>query len=378
MDLAFSPEQEQLRAAVREFLNKECDRRAVREFEESDLGYSAELWKKMVGKGWPGLPFPKQYGGQGKGFLDLTVLLEEIGRFPFPCPIQSGVLQSGLALLELGSEQQKRAWLPRVLSGETRVVFCLTEPSASYDPWGLQVRAMTRGDSWSINGAKLFIQYANSAHYYLVIARTRDNEDDPADGLSLFLVDARATGIGKTPLVTIASDRQHELVFNQVLTPRENLVGPLHKAWPAIQKVLTLCTIALCAEMAGGTQAALEYAVDYAKVRVQFGRPIGSFQAIQHYAANMLTDSDAAKLSVYEAAWRVDAGLPYAMEASQAKAVCSEAYQRVTSKGHQIIGGIGFYKEMDMQLWYRRAKAMEQIFGDADYHRERVAQLMEL
>jgi len=378
MDLSFSPEQEQLRKEVRELLQRECDRRAVRDMEESDPGYSPELWKRMAGRGWLGLPFPAKYGGQGKGFLDVTVLCEELGRQPCPIPIQTGVLQSGLALLELGSEAQRRAYLPKILSGELRFSLCLTEPSASYDPSGIQVRAMTRGDQWSINGTKLFIQYAASADSYLVVARTRDNEDDPADGLSLFLVDAKSKGIGRTSLVTIASDKQCELVFNQVLIPRENLVGPLHKAWPAIQKALTLSTIALCAEMAGGTQAALEYAVEYAKVRVQFGRPIASFQAIQHYAANMLTDSDAARLSVYEAAWRVDAGLPCEMETSAAKAICSEAYQRVTSKGHQIIGGIGFYKEMGMQLWYRRAKAMEQLLGDADYHRERVAQLMEL
>ena len=209
------------------------------------------------------------------------------------------------------------------------------------------------------------------------VARTRDT-DDPADGLSLFVVDATTEGIGKTGLVTSADDKQCELVFTQVIVPRTSLVGPLHGAWPGIHKALTLSTIALCAEMAGGTQAALNYAVDYSKIRVQFGRPIGSFQAIQHYAADMLTASDAARLSVYEAAWRVDEGMPYAMEASAAKAVCTEAYNFVTQKGHQIMGGIGIYKEMDMQLWYRRAKAAEQFFGDADYHRERVAQLMEL
>ena len=176
----------------------------------------------------------------------------------------------------------------------------------------------------------------------------------------------------------MAEDKQTEIVFNQTMVPGTRLVGPLHGAWPAIRKVLDLSTIALCAEMSGGMQAALDYAVEYSKIRIQFGRPIGSFQAIQHHAANMLIEMDAARYSAYEAAWRVDEGLPYEMETSMAKALCTEAYQRVTATGHQILGGVGFYKELDMQLWYRRAKTAEAFFGDAEYHRERVAQLMGL
>ncbi|MCH7553082.1 MAG: acyl-CoA/acyl-ACP dehydrogenase, partial [Chloroflexi bacterium] len=358
MDLSFSAEQDTFRATLREFMAKECDRMAVRDWEESELGYSADVWRKMGELGWLGIVFPKKYGGQGSAWLDLVVLMEELGANPCPTPYQTGVLQSGLALLELGSEKQKKTYLPKILSGDLRFSLCLTEPSASYDPWGLQVRGMTRGEHWVLNGTKLFIQYAASADYYLVVARTRDADDD-ADGLSLFLVDANTEGIGKTPLISISDDKQCELVFNQVLVPRENLVGTLHNAWPALRKVMTLSTIALSAEMAGGTQAALNYAVDYAKFRVQFGRPIGSFQAIQHYAADMLIASEAARFSAYEAAWRVDEGMPYEMETSAAKAICSEAYTKVTAKGHQILGGVGIYKEMDMQLWYRRAKAME-------------------
>ena len=377
MDLAFNEQQEMLRKAVRSFLQQECDRIVVRELEESDLGYSPEHWRKIAGLGWTGIIFPEQYGGAGGSFLDLVVLLEEFGRNPFPSPYQTAVVQSGLALLEMGSEAQKRRYLPPLLKGELMLTFALTEPSATYEPSGVELRAFPRGDGYALSGTKLFVQYAKGADAYLVVARTEDGPD-PAHGLSLFVVDAKSKGIGLTSLKTIADDKQCELVFNQVAVPGENLVGPLHGAWPGLQKVLALSAIALSAEMAGGTQAALDLAVDYAKTRVQFGRPIGTFQAIQHYAANMLTDSDAARYTVYEAAWRVSAGLPFLLEASEAKAICSEAYQRVTAKGHQILGGIGFYKEMDMQLWYRRAKAMEQLLGDPDYHREKVAQLMEL
>ena len=377
MNLAFTPEQEAFRKEVRDFLAANCDRAAIRRLETSDLGYSTEHWRKMAEMDWLGLAFPKEYGGQGKGFTELAILLEEFGRRPFPAPYQNAVLQSGLALLHLGTESQKKTYLPKLIDGSSRFAFCLTEASASYDPSGVNVRAIMRGQEYALNGTKLFIQYGASAGYYIVVTRTRDT-DDYADGLTVFLVDANAKGITKTPLKSMADDKQCEIVFNQVMVSRQDILGPLHKAWPALQKVITLATIATCAEMSGNARAALEHAVEYAKHRVQFGKPIGSFQAIQHYAANMLTDADAATLAVYDAASRVDAGLSCEMEASQAKAVCSEACHRVTAKGHQIMGGIGFYKEQDMQLWYRRAKVFEQLFGDTEYHREKVAQLMML
>jgi alkylation response protein AidB-like acyl-CoA dehydrogenase len=377
MDIAFSPEQEAFRKEVRDFLTASCDRATIRRLEKSDLGYSPDHWRAMAQMGWLGLAFPKEYGGRSKGFTELCILLEEFGRHPFPTPYQNAVLQSGLALLHLGTESQKKAWLPKLIDGSSRFALCLTEASASYDPWGINVRAIMRGQEYALNGAKLFIQYGASADHYIVVARTRDTEDH-ADGVTVFLVYANAKGITKTPLKSMAADQQCEVVFNQVMVHRQNILGPLHKAWPALQKVITIATIATCAEMAGGARAALEHAVEYAKHRVQFGKPIGSFQAIQHYAANMLTDADAATLATYDAASRVDAGLPHEMEASEAKAICSEACQRVTAKGHQIMGGIGFYTEQDMQLWYRRAKVFEQLFGDANYHRGKVAQLMML
>ncbi|MBM4405161.1 MAG: acyl-CoA dehydrogenase [Chloroflexi bacterium] len=377
MDISFTPEQEAFCKAVRGFLAAHCDRTVVRQLEAGDLGYSQDHWRAMAQMGWLGLAFPAAYGGQGKGFTELAILLEEFGRHPFPTPYQNAALQSALAILHLGSESQKKAHLSKLFDGSSRYAFCLTEASASYDPWGVNVRAIMRGPEYAINGAKLFIQYGASADHYIVVARTRDTEDH-ADGITVFLVEANAKGITKTPLKSMADDKQCEIVFNQVMVSRQNILGTLHKAWPALQKVITLSTIAASAELAGCARAALEHAVDYAKHRVQFGKPIGSFQAVQHYAADMLTAADAATLAVYDAASRVDQGLSHVIEASQAKAVSSDAALRVTAKGHQIMGGIGVYKERDMQLWYRRAKVMEQLFGDAQYHREKVAQLMML
>ncbi len=352
MDLAFSERQETLRAEAASFLQDASERWDVRELEAADPGYSPELWKTMGQRGWLGLLFPKAYGGTDEGFQVLAVLLEELGRRPMPTPYQTGIVQSGLAHLELADETQLARYLPPMATGALRFSFCLTEPSGSHEPSAVETRAEAHGAGYSLSGTKRFIQYAASADAYLVVART--------------------------PLLTIGGDRQCQIEFDQVDVAAENLVGPLHGGLPALRKVLALATIAQSAEMVGGARAALDYAVDYARTRVQFGRPIGSFQAIQHHAADMLIDCDAARLSVQEAASRVDSGLPFEMEASAAKTVASESYLRVTAKGHQILGGIGFYDELDMQLWFRRAKAMEQLLGDADFHRERVARLMGL
>ena len=376
MDLAFSQQQEMLRTSVREFLGRECDRLTVRELEASELGYSKDLWRKVADLGWLGIIFPQAHGGLGGSFQDLVIVLEEFGRGPFPSPYQTTIVQSGLTLLELGSETQRQL-LSQIIAGEVLCSFALTEQTASYEPGAVELRATPEGDGFKLTGSKLFIQYAGGADYLLVVARTRETSD-PEEGLSIFLVESGAAGVGMTPLNSIGGDKQCEVTFDGAVTPVHSLVGPLHGAWPALSKVLALSTITLSAEMAGGAQAALELAVEYSKARVQFGRPIASFQAIQHYAADMLIEADAARFAVYEAAWRVDSGLSYELEASEAKAICSEAYQNVTARGHQILGGIGFYQEMDMQLWYRRAKAMEQLMGDADYHREKVAQLMGL
>ncbi|MCL0102181.1 acyl-CoA dehydrogenase family protein [Dehalococcoidia bacterium] len=374
MDLGFSTQQEEFRLRIRDLLSH-TDRVAVRDMEASELGYSSALWGEMAKWGWLGLALPKLYGGSGGKIEDLVLLLEELGRHPFPSPFQTAIVQSGFALEELGSDAQKFKYLQPMISGELRFAFALTEESASYEPADLQVRALPRPGGFSLNGTKLFIQYGNSADYYLVVARTEDT-DDAESGLSFFVVDSSTAGIGVNRLNSMAGDKQCEIVFNQVEIPSGNLVGSLGQAWPAMRRVLALAAIAQSAEMAGGAMAALDFAVDYSKSRVQFGRPIASFQAIQHDAATMLTKCDAARYAVYEAASKADAGEPFEMAASEAKAICSEAYRDVTARGHQIVGGIGFYEEIDMQLWFRRAKVMEQLLGDADYHREKIAQMM--
>jgi len=372
MDLGFTEEQEMLRNSARDFLEKECPKTLVKEMAEDEKGYTPELWRKMAELGWMGLVIPEQYGGMEMSFLDLVVLLEEMGRACLPGPYISTVVLGGFAIQAAGNEEQKKELLPKIANGDLILSVALTEPSAKYDPASITVKAVPDKDDYLISGTKLFVENAHIADHIVCVTRTK-NGASPEEGITLFLVDGESQGITTTLLKTIAGDKQCEVIFDNVRVPKKNMLGELDKGWPMVERMLEQATVALCAQMVGGAQAALDMSVAYAKERVQFGRPIGSFQAIQHYCANMVTDVDGSKFITYEAAWKISEGLPATMEVSMAKAWVSEAYRRVTLLGHQIHGGIGFCMDHDMPLYFKRAKAAEPTFGDADWHRETVA-----
>jgi alkylation response protein AidB-like acyl-CoA dehydrogenase len=370
MDLALSEDQEMLRKMAKDFLANECSKTLVREMEEDEKGYSPELWAKMAEQGWTGLPFPEKYGGVGYSFLDLAVLLEEMGRSCLPGPYFSTVVLAGHAILEAGSEEQKLKLLGAISQGKLICTLALTEPSASYDAKDIQVKATAEGGGYVISGTKLFVPDANVADCMVVVARTGGQG---AQGITLFLVDPKAPGVSITPLRTIASDKLCEVTFDKVKVGQDAVLGQVGQGWPTVEKVLQKAAVAKCAEMVGGAQQVLEMTVNYAKERVQFGRPIGSFQAIQHHCANMAIDVDGSRFISYQAAWMLSEGIPCTKEVAMAKAWTSDAYRRLTALGHQVHGGIGFTKDHDMQLYYRRAKAAEVTFGDADFHRDVVA-----
>ena len=373
MDLGLSEEQEMLKTSARDFLQKECSKQLVKQLDESDTGYSPELWRKMAELGWMGLIFPEKYGGSGGSFLDLIVLLEEMGHNILPGPFFSTVVLGGLTVLAAGSEEQKKEFLPKIANGEMILALALTEPSASYDAASIKAKATAHNDDYIINGTKLFVLDANVADCILCVARTKETKN-PEDGLTIFLVDAKSPGIKCTLLKTLARDKQCEIVLDNVTLPKKNILGKLDQGWPIVKDTLQKATAAKCAEMVGGAQAALEMTVKYAKERVQFNRPIGSFQAIQHYCANMVTDVDGARFITYKAAWELSEGLPATKDVAVAKAWTSEAYGRVTLLAHQIFGAIGFTMDHDIHLYYRRAKAGEIMFGDGDFQRATVAQ----
>jgi alkylation response protein AidB-like acyl-CoA dehydrogenase len=372
MDFGLSEEQEMLRTSARDFLQKECPKKLVKQLDESDEGYSPELWRKMAELGWMGLPFSEKYGGGGGSFLDLAVLLEAMGYNIVPGPFFSTVVLGGMTMLGAGNEEQKKRLLSEVASGKLILALALTEPDGKYQAASVKTKAALRDGKYIINGTKLFVLDANAANYLLCVASTK-SAGKPENGITIFLVDSKAPGIKCTLLKTLARDKQCEVVFDNVAVPRENIVGNLNGGWQIIQDVLQKAIVAKCAEMVGGAKAALDMAVAYAKERVQFNRPIGSFQAIQHYCANMVSDVDGSRFVTYKAAWKVSEGLPATMDVAVAKAWTGAAYSRVTLLAHQIFGAVGFTMDHDLHLYYRRAKAGEIIFGDGAFQRAIVA-----
>ena len=377
MDLALSEEQEMVKKMARDFLTDKLPKAVVKEIEESELGYSPELWREIAELGWVGLVLPEEYGGGGMGFLDLAVLLEEMGRACLPGSYFSTVVLGGLPILDAGSEEQKQQYLPKIASGETIFTLALTEPSARYDAAAIGVKATADNNAYVLNGTKLFVPDAHIADYMLVVART-DEKSEGEDGITIFIVDAKSPGISCTVLKTMASDNLCEVVFNQVSVPKENILGQLNQGWGEVQRIVQRAAVAKCCEIVGCVQQALDMTVDYAKERKQFDRPIGSFQVIQHYCADMATDVDGARLSTYQAACMLSEGLPCTLEVAVAKAWAGEASQRIMALAHQIHGAIGYSIDHDLQFYTRRAKAAEVTFGDASFYREIVAREMGL
>jgi len=369
MDLGLTEIQQMLKNSAREFLSQECPLTLVREMEENHQGYTDELWRQLVSLGWTGVVFPEQYGGTGGEFVDLAVLLEEMGRSLVPGPFFSTVVLGGLTVLDAGSDAQKRDILPRICAGTLKMTLALTESSASFEPWGIETVASPDGTGYQLEGTKLFVPDAQAADLLLVAART-DAGGVPEQGITLFLVPADQAGITVNQLNTIASDRQCEVLLSQVEVPGDAVLGTVGQGWPIIQRCLQRAIVGKCVEMLGGADAVLEMTVEYAKQRTQFGRPVGSFQAVQHHCANMATDVEGCRQIAYQAAWRVSEGLPAQREVAMAKAWVSGAYQRVCSTAHQCHGAIGFTKEHNLQLYTRRAKVQELSYGDVNWHKE--------
>ena len=372
MDLAFSEEQQMLSPLAREFLEAECPKSLVRAMETDEKGYSPELWQKMAELGWLGLTFPEQYGGAEFSFLDMAILLEEMGRAILPGPYFSTVVLCGQAILDAGTDEQKGAYLERISMGELIMALALTEASGQYEAGDIAVRCDPSADGYAINGVKMFVSDGQAAGSFIVAARSSDNPD-PRDGVSLLIVDADTPGVTVTPLRVMGIDKQAEVVFDNVQVSADNLLGPLDGGWPLVEKLIVWGAIGKCAESVGGAQAAMELAVSYVNARPAFGRSIGSFQAIQHHCANMLTDIDTSRYLTYQAAGLVSQGDFSAPEVSKAKAWLSDAYGRVTYLAHQCHGGISFTKEMDIHLYHKKAKVNQALFGDARFHWDRIA-----
>jgi alkylation response protein AidB-like acyl-CoA dehydrogenase len=364
---AFSEEQEELRKALRRFLEDKSSEAEVRRLMDTAEGYDRDVWRQMAQQlELPGLIIPEEFGGSGYTFVELVVVLEEMGRALLCAPYFSTVALATTLLLACDDEDARKDYLPGIADGSTIATVALTEESGRWDESGVTLSAQESGGGWTLSGEKMYVFDGHTADLVLVAARTDA-------GVSVFAVRQGADGCTVTPLEVMDQTRkQARLRFDR--TPAR-LIGADGAGWAALSRMLDLAAVALAAEQVGGAQRVLEMAVEYAKVRYQFGRPIGSFQAIKHKCADLLLEVESAKSAAYYAAWAAaDGSEELPVVASLAKSYCSEAYFHAAAENIQIHGGIGFTWEHPAHLYYKRAKTSEVLLGDPNYHRELLAQ----
>ena len=369
MNFSFTEEQEELRRYTRQWLDENCPLETVRHLMDTDRGYDSRQWAMIAEMGWQGMAIPSQWGGAGFSFLELFVLLEEQGRSLFCAPFFSTVVMAATVVEEAGDERQKQEILSAIAAGKLVATVAFTEPNGRWDADGITAQAQAReGGGWTLNGTKRFVLDGHIADLLVVAARTDQ-------GVSLFLVPAGVEGLHRSRLQTMDQTRkQAEVELTNVELGADALLGPDGGGWPVLERMMEMAVVALSAEQVGGAQACLEMAVSYAKVRKQFGRPIGSFQAIKHKCADMLAQVEAARSAAYYAGWAVsEDNEERSLMAGLAKSYCSEAYFSCTAENIQIHGGIGFTWEHNAHLYFKRAKSSELLFGDPSLHREKIA-----
>ena len=382
MEFAFTEEQVMIRDSAESFLQDVSGSEAVRSAMTTEAGYDAELWERLCSEMyWQALHIPEEYGGLGLGYVELAVLLEEMGRRLLCSPFFSTVCLGVNSLLVAGNEEQKQAWLPQIAEGSLTATLAYTSKNR-WDADTVQTVAQQEGDGYVLSGTCKYVPDGHTAGLLILAARSADTAGE--DGISLFAIPAETDGLTRkwTPTMD-QTRRQAEMTLDNVFVSADSLLGEQGKAWPSLNKVLQLAAVAVAAEQCGGARQALDITIDYTQERVQFGRTIASFQAIKHRAADMMVLVECAKSAAYYAACvaqesffdgEVGGELPEA--SSLAKAYCSDAFFQCAAESIQMHGGVGITWEYDPHLYFKRAKSTETFLGAAAYHREKIAQVV--
>lgn len=362
----FTEEQEEFRSIVRDFLTEKSGEQEVRRLMATEEGYDRGVWKQLAQElGAVGLAIPEEYGGQGFTWSEFGILLEEAGRSLLAAPLFSTAVLAATALLESGDEAAKQKYLPGIAAGETIATVALTEASGSWDEDGIAATATAGGDGWVVSGSKHFVIDGATADLLIVPAVTER-------GISLFAVEGTAAGVSRTPSITL--DETRKLAVIELTDAPAQLIGEEGAGWAILERVYDVAGVALALEQTGGAQAALDMSIEYMKARVQFGQPIGAFQALKHMAADVLVEVEGAKSAAYYALDALVSGSEeFPVASSLAQAFCSEAYVTSAHQNIQFHGGMGFTWEVPAHLYYKRARSSEVLLGDADFHRSHMA-----
>ncbi|MCX7142573.1 MAG: acyl-CoA/acyl-ACP dehydrogenase [Proteobacteria bacterium] len=381
MEFGFTEEQRMLRESIRRFMKNECTREYIRDSSENER-FPIELYDNMVKQGWMGIPFPEKYGGAGMGPVELAIFLEEASYAWYAAGVSyfTTVILGGYNILTYGTESQREYFLPRIISGKCKLSFALSEPNVGSDAASVELFAAEDGDHFILNGTKMFITCAHVADYIITVTRTRRDAARKHDGITIFLVDAKSPGLEIRPLKQMgrAATHTNEVTFKNVRVPGENIMGKLNEGWANLNKGLGIERLSVAMMYAGTSQAIIDYAAGYAKERIQFGKPISKFQAIQHKFADMQIKADVARLLSYRVAWMLKEGLPCFKEMSIAKLYASEAIFAIANEGVQIMGGYGVMKEYDMELFFRDSRIGMIGAGSSEIQRTIIAKQMGL
>jgi alkylation response protein AidB-like acyl-CoA dehydrogenase len=369
MDLDFTPEQQVLREMVRGVVHEHAPLEVVRKMEDDPKGYPPALWKQLAEVGVLGVLVPEEYGGAAQTLLEAAIVYEELGRGLAPSPhLPSSIVGGGL-VQAAGSEAQRREWLPRLCDGSALLTPAWLEPERGFGPIGVQLAAERDGAGHRLSGVKWHVPFASAATRLVVLARTGPRERD----VDLFLVDPNAEGVRLRQQRTIGSDTQYQVELSGVRVPESARLGAPGSGWASFERVMHDAIILVAAQAMGGAERALEITVEYAKVRKQFDKPLGAFQAISHYLADGATLVDGGKTLVYQAAWARSVGKPVSRLAPMAKLFACQTFRDVTAMCQQVWGGVGFTVEYDIQLYFRRAKQLQLSWWDTRYLEELVA-----
>ncbi len=375
LDLALTESEEMLKKTALDFIKRDAPKEVIQTLQETDTGYTEELWRKAVANGWLGVIIPEQYGGTGTPLTNAGVLFEALGTGPLPGPYFSSGILGSLIILEAGTEEQKKRILPAIAAGEQILTLALTEPEYSWEPGAVQTTATSKNGDFVLDGVKLFTIDAQAASHFIVAARM-GKEADPAKGISLFLVDSKSDGVSVRRLSGFLAGRSFEVKLDSVKVPPSAMLGDKGGGWPALKQAIARAIPVLCAYKVGGCQAVLEMTLEYSRTRVQFGQLIGRFQRVQDMIIEMVNHADAARWTTYEALWKLDTQRPATRNVHLAKAVSSQAYWEVCTLAHRVFSGVSYSKEHPISFHTRASRYLYHYLGDPAYHRQQIAQFL--